>query len=217
MADDTTADRVHDDELLGRTARGDADAFAALYRRRHPEVFRFAIHMTGSAVLAEDITQDVFLTVMREADRYEPGRSSVVAWLCGIARNHVLRRLERDRRWQPMPVDDDDGPGAPQTHAVDQMVALIRSEQLDALHRAIQTLPLPYREAVVLCDLQELSYADAAAVLACAVGTIRSRLHRARALLLTKLTATGHAGGRDDRATPVDVAERKLERGGCVA
>jgi RNA polymerase sigma-70 factor, ECF subfamily len=217
MADITTADRVHDDELLGRTARGDADAFAALYRRRHPEVFRFAIHMTGSATVAEDITQDVFLAVMREAGRYEPGRSSVAAWLCGIARNHVLRRLERDRRWQPIPEDDDDGNGAPQTHAVDTVGALIRSEQLDALQKAIQTLPLPYREAVVLCDLQELSYADAAAVLSCAVGTIRSRLHRARALLLTKLKAAGHAREPGDRSERVDVAEPKMERGGCVA
>ena len=74
----------NDDELLAAVSRGDAAAFGALFRRRNGDVYRFALHMTGSPAAADDITQDVFLTVMRDAVRFEPGRATVIAWLCGI-------------------------------------------------------------------------------------------------------------------------------------
>ena len=107
-----------DDDLLIATAAGDRDAFAALYRRRRPDVYRFALHMTGSRAAAEDIAHDVFLVVIRDAHRYQPGRSGVVAWLLGIARNYARRhsaqrttepidgtrrRRERRRRWMRSP------------------------------------------------------------------------------------------------------------------
>jgi len=88
---------------------------------------------------------------------------------------------------------------------------LTRAESIEALRQAVLTLPVRYREAVVLCDLQELSYADASAALGCAIGTVRSRLHRGRALLATKLAASVAA----QRVTPArtrnevgDVIER---------
>ena len=156
-------------------------------------VYRFVLHMTASPSIAEDVTQDVFLTVMSEAARYDPARAAVSAWLCGIARNHVRRRAERDRLLQPL-IDDEAGAEieafAPALTAdTDTLGDLTRAESVEALRQAVLTLPVRYREAVVLCDLQEMSYADAAAVVGCAVGTIRSRLHRGRALLAVKLTA----------------------------
>ena len=75
------------------------------------------------------------------------------------------------------------------TADTDTLGDLTRAESVEALRQAVLTLPVRYREAVVLCDLQEMSYADAAAVVGCALGTIRSRLHRGRALLTVKLTA----------------------------
>jgi RNA polymerase sigma-70 factor (ECF subfamily) len=131
---------------------------------------------------------------MHDAGRYEPGRATVTAWLCGIARNHVRRRLERDRRLEPFP-DEENGGGPDPAVGVqaDPLGDLIRAEQVEALRLAILTLPIRYREAVVLCDLQELTYADAAEALACAVGTVRSRLHRGRALLAAKMAAARSA------------------------
>ena len=79
-------------------ARGDRDAFGALYRRRQADIYRFALHMTASAAAADDVTQDTFLAVIHDAARYVPGRSTVVSWLLGIARNHVRRRFDRERR-----------------------------------------------------------------------------------------------------------------------
>ncbi len=163
-----------DDDLIAACAAGDRDAFGALYRRRRPDVYRFAVHMTGSRAAAEDIVQDVFLAVMRGAHRYRSGTSGVVAWLLGITRNY-LRRHAAQRAMRPL-----DEIGEPRFET-DDLVA--RDEELARLKAGLAALPSKYREAVVLCDLEELPYAEAAKVIGCAVGTVRSRLHRGRARL----------------------------------
>lgn len=188
------ADDVSDDALVVRIAAGDRSAFAALFRRRNADVYRVALLMTGRPAVAEDVTQDVFLAIMREAHRYEPGRSSVAAWLCGIARNQARRRLERDSRVVPLNDGDDTGDEQAAIHP-DPVTDMALARDVDALRRAILALPVRYREVVVLCDLQELSYADAAAALECAVGTVRSRLHRGRALLAAKMRRHGDLRG----------------------
>jgi RNA polymerase sigma-70 factor (ECF subfamily) len=176
-----------DDLLVAAIAQGGRDAFAALFRRRQSEVYRFALHMTGRPAVAEDVTQDVFVAVIRDAHRYQPGRSTVTAWLCGIARNCARQRLDRDRRLEPLEDEGrDDGAHQPAV-APDPLVDLARVERVSLLRRALLGLPVRYREVVVLCDLQELSYAEAADALGCAIGTVRSRLHRARALLAAKV------------------------------
>ena len=188
MTPEPLPDSVPDDELLVRIAVGDSSAFTTLFRRRQADVYRVALLMTGRPAAAEDVTQEVFLLVMRDAARYEAGRSSVTAWLCGIARNHARRRLEREGRIVPLQEEREaEMPGI----AVypDPIGDLANRERRNALRQAVLSLPLRYREVVVLCDLQELSYADAAAALDCAVGTVRSRLHRARALLAAKMRA----------------------------
>src|SRR5262245_10053383 len=96
MTHDPSLASCADVELLPRIAAGDAGAFGELFRRRRGDVFRFALHMTGARAVAEDVTQDVFLVVMREAARYEAGRAGVGSWLCGIARNCARQRLEKD-------------------------------------------------------------------------------------------------------------------------
>jgi RNA polymerase sigma-70 factor (ECF subfamily) len=113
----------------------------------------------------------------------------VAAWLPGIARNLVRRRFERERDHQPL-VSDETGQEADLPPVVeDPLGDMTRAERIETLKRAILSLPVRYREVVVLCDLQETSYADAAAALECAVGTVRSRLHRGRALLAVKVAA----------------------------
>ncbi len=180
---------VSDDELLQRIAAGDAEAFAALFRRYYGSVYRFALHMTGEAAPAEDVTQDAFVAVMRDAARYEPGRSPVAAWLCGIARNFARQRLDRERRVVPLE-EPEEGSDERLTVTTDPIEALSLAARLDELRKAVLSLPVAYREVIVLCDLQEFSYADAAGAIGCAVGTVRSRLHRARGLLVRKLRVT---------------------------
>jgi RNA polymerase sigma-70 factor (ECF subfamily) len=195
MTPDPSADGPPDDELLAKTAAGDAAAFTALFRRRQPVVYKFALHMTGSPSMAEDVTQDVFLALIRDAGRFEAGRSGVVPWLFGIARNHARRRLAGDSRLVAL-AEGDEGesqidPGGDAPHPLDVMT---HAEEVRALHCALLSLPLHYREAIALCDLQELDYIEAAAALDCAVGTVRSRLHRGRALLAAKMRPAGPSG-----------------------
>lgn len=170
-----------DEELITAVAAGHREAFAELYRRRRPDVYRFALHMTGAPSVADDVAQEVFLAVIHEAWRYTPGRSGVVAWLIGIARNQALRRLT-ERRHEPLPSE-----GREPAIEADPAEAVAREQDVATLRAALVALPVVYREAVVLCDLQELSYQDAAAAAGCALGTIRSRLHRGRGLLAERL------------------------------
>jgi RNA polymerase sigma-70 factor (ECF subfamily) len=195
-----------DETLLSRIANGDADALGVLYRRRQQNVYRFVLHLTGSSAMADDVTQDVFVTVIRGARKFEPGRAAVPAWLCGIARNFVRRRLAIDRG--NASIDTDDGLEAALPAAgPDPLQDLTSSEAVEELRRAVLTLPLRYREVVVLCDLQELSYTDAAAAIDCPVGTVRSRLNRGRALLTAKMLAEQQ---RNERPQPRRAAARCL-------
>jgi RNA polymerase sigma-70 factor (ECF subfamily) len=190
MSSSPLSDTTPDERLLQLMVAGDEQAFIALFRRRRAEIYRFALHLTGSGATAEDVTQEVFMAVIRDAGRYDPARATVTAWLCGITRNLVRRRRERDGVL--LPLDDREPPG--QTDGVvsasDPLEKLTRAEGIETLRRAVSSLPVRYREAVVLCDLQEMSYADAADALGCAVGTVRSRLHRGRMLLAIKMRGT---------------------------
>lgn len=174
-----------DSDLMRRTAAGDRDAFAALYQRHHAMVYRFARLMTGCNSAAEDIVQEVFLVVMRDAVRYDPARAALSSYLYGIARHHTRRRLARDRQFVAFDSSCSDALSRVAEDNAD--ATLERRQTLQRLRRAILSLPRRYREVIVLCDLQDVSYNDAASALGCAVGTIRSRLHRARHLLSQKM------------------------------
>ena len=171
--------------MISRIAGGDREAFALLYRRYRTDVYRFAAHVSGSATVADDVVQDVFVAVIEDASGYRADRSGVLPWLLGIARNHV-RRWRSQRPVQPLPGDDTQA-GRDLAVRPDPLVDILMQRHTTALRLALLELPVRYRETIVLCDLQELSYADAANALGCAVGTVRSRLHRGRALLARRL------------------------------
>jgi RNA polymerase sigma-70 factor (ECF subfamily) len=178
-----------DEDLLRRMMAGEEDAFVALYRRRQGGIYRFAVQMSGNPILAEDVAQEVFMTLIRDPKRYDAKRGSLSAYLYGIARNHILRRLQIERAFVPLP-EETGALGNSNGHATAFQAHtenLTRTETVGQVRQAVLSLPPNYREIVVLCDLHELSYEEAAAALGCAVGTVRSRLHRARALLLEKL------------------------------
>lgn len=164
--------------------KGDEEAFLTLYRRCQAGVYRFALRMSGCTATAEEVTQEVFLSLIQETHHYDPAKGALSSYLFGIARHIVLRRIEKDRRYVPLAGDFE------HTAAHDALGEMTRDESIESLRRAVLTLPPRYREAVVLCDLEEMPYADAAKVMGCRVGSIRSRLHRARALLLAKLGAS---------------------------
>jgi RNA polymerase sigma-70 factor (ECF subfamily) len=176
-----------DEKLLIRIRSGDEEAFASLYRLRQAAIYRFALHMSGSVPAAEDVVQEVFLVLLREECGFDPERGTLSGYLFGIARKLVLRHVERGRSDVALESDVDDAVLPELAVNDDPLAELTGREGLAALRRAVQALPRRYREVVILCDLEEVDYADAAAALGCPIGTVRSRLHRARGLLLDKL------------------------------
>lgn len=180
---------LSDGDLLRLVSTGDEQAFLGFYRRHQGSIFRFALQMSGKQEIAEEVTQEVFLLIMSVAKEYDPNRGSAAAYLYGIARNFVLRCLERERPYLTVL----DEPGNDYATRIagnhDVLGELTRNERVESLRKAVLALPPAYREVVVLCDLSELEYAEAASVLGCAIGTVRSRLHRARALLMEKMRA----------------------------
>lgn len=192
-----TQENPSDNELLRSIRAGDEQAFALLYRRRQAGIYRFALEMCGSNALAEDVTQEVFLVLIRGAQTFDEGSGSLSAFLYGIARNQLLRRLQRERFYTSLE------PASGETEvlsnaAIGPLDDLARNETIELVRRAVLSLPERYREVVVLCDMEEMSYVEAAEIIGCAIGTVRSRLHRARVLLLEKLRPeTGKEGATE--------------------
>lgn len=189
MASPNQPATVSDAELLRLALAGQESAFLLLYDRLKDGVFRYAFYMTNSKSAAEEVTQEVFLSLLKQGHNYRADLGDVGAFAFGIARNFVRRIERRERPYQPFPVE----------HALETLSSnlisesealpgqMIRKEVVERVQAAITSLPDHYRQAVVLCDLCELSYAEAAVRLQCAIGTVRSRLNRAHTLLAQKL------------------------------
>lgn len=176
-----------DSDLVGRMVSGDREAFAAVFRRHQATIYRFSRQMLGSKEAAEDVTQDVFLALAKSARRFDPAMASLTTYLYGIARHLILQRNKRSRAHIEVDIDTvDSGHSAVITTSADPADALSRAQMAEQLQLAILRLPVHYREVIVLCELNGLSYEDAAAVSGCPVGTIRSRLSRARQILIER-------------------------------
>ena len=188
------ADRIEDQsnvELLKRSMAGDEDAFRRLYERLKAPVFRYAFYMTGSQTCAEEVVQEVFISLLKDGNRYQPVQGDLPGFVFGIARNFIRRIKKGERAMEELPGDEAlDKACIGRPEAGDLVAQLIRDQGVERMRTAIAFLPDHYRQVVVLCDLCELTYAEAASRLQCAVGTVRSRLNRAHALLAQKLKAT---------------------------
>jgi RNA polymerase sigma-70 factor (ECF subfamily) len=197
MPSDSTCLDPPEGELLQRAASGDREAFGLIYRRYQDVVYRFGRSMTGCPAAAEDITQEVFVALFRDLARYDAGRASFTTYLYGIVRNLSRERLRRERRF--LSLDIFRSPASHFTYVSDPGEALDEAGLAAQVRTALQALPPRYRELIVLCDLHNVSYADAAAVVRASVSAVRSRLHRGRLLLRTRLARMKRVEARESR------------------
>jgi RNA polymerase sigma-70 factor (ECF subfamily) len=213
---------IRDVELLRRLAAGDDDAFLEFYRRHQGGLYRYAMHMCGSPQSAADVVQETFLTLIRHAGKFDEEKGAPAAFLFGIVRNHLRKLHEKEGRYVPLSDELGNGLSAGGSgdagsfqgnghsaagfgHADTVLDGLERAQIAELLREAIRTLPEHYREPVTLCDLEGKSYGEAAILLDCPVGTVRSRLNRARSILLDKLRPA-RIGARANLARPGEKA-----------
>ena len=184
--------------LLARMKQGDEAAFVALYRIHRDAVYRFALLYCGAPAAAADVTQETFMHLIAKPGQFDPGRGTVGAWLCGVARNIARRQMGEAREEPRDPAElHDDVDAAPALVEHDTpLERVLRSESAEQVRGAIARLAPHYRDVLVLCELSGLSYAEAAQVCGVEIGTVRSRLSRARSALAQRL-ARFHRGAEE--------------------
>lgn len=193
---DSTADHA----LVQALQAGDKTAFEVLYRRHQAPVYRFALLRSGSSDTACDIVQDVFIALLTGALRFDPLKGALSAFLIGVARNHLLKRDEAQGRFVSTtraPDDDRDEDDTPDTLPT-PLERLLANETAEAVRSALAALAPHYRDVAILYEMHDLSYVEIAHVCNIDIGTVRSRLARARAKLVAMLSI-----GDTDAASPV--------------
>ena len=193
-------DGIQEAELLRKAGQGDEAAFLVLYERHRTPVFRFTCRMLGSVGLAEDVTQECFLSILKRPDGYQPERASLRTYLCAIARHQAFKHLKK--MGQETTMDDPPQAASGGDGETDPLGRVIEEEAAEAVREAVGALPPLQREVVVLFEYEDMSLAETAAACGIDVGTVKSRLHRARARLRRSLGPL--LGG--EAATPVSEA-----------
>jgi len=187
------------DALLLRSAgRGDEESFLKLYQRHKGAVFGFAYRLTLSVEAAEDITQECFLSLAHRPDRFDPSVASLKTYLLAAARNLALKRFEKTGA----EVDLESVKTEPVSNAVDPLGAMLEGETAEVVRRAMERLSPLQREALVLFEFEELSLSEIAQVVRADVGTVKTRLYRARQQL-KRLLLPYYSEGRDMAADEV--------------
>jgi RNA polymerase sigma-70 factor (ECF subfamily) len=184
----TITPTTSDDELLRRMRSGDAQAFAALYRRHQGPVCRFALLRCGSADTAADTVQEAFMGLLTGRLAFDPLRGSLPNFLFGVARLLILKHEAPRRRAAPLPEADEDEP-EPAVEDACPLARVLANESAEEVRRALARLAPHYRDAVILYEMHGLSYLQIAAICAVDIGTVRSRLARGRAALAQALRA----------------------------
>jgi RNA polymerase sigma-70 factor, ECF subfamily len=181
---------------LAALQRGEAQALALLYDHEAPQVYRYALALSGNAAWAADATQEAFVALAERPGQVDLARGTLGAWLAGVARHALLAQWRAAQRHDPWPDDDeaadDTGEPAP-AQAPSPEAALAAVQDTQAVWAALRQLPPPFREAVLLVDLQERPYAEAAAIAGIELNTLRTRVFRGRQRLAAWLAEPGEA------------------------
>jgi RNA polymerase sigma-70 factor (ECF subfamily) len=180
-------ENLSDEDLVNRAKRGDQEAFRVLHERYAPSVHKLLYRWTGDPEEAEDLTQEVFIAVFQGLQNFR-GESSFKTWIFQIANHKAIdSNRKRKRQVETVSPDDFDETQPDDREETRPEEALLRKEMGETLRRKLQELPEDSREAIVLCDLQGLSYEECAEALGITVGAFKSRLRRARQMLKEKM------------------------------
>jgi RNA polymerase sigma-70 factor (ECF subfamily) len=190
-----------DEELVRRYLEGDVQAFGTLVERHERRIYNLALRMTGREEDARDATQDAFLSALRKLKTFR-GEAAFTTWMHRVTVNACYDLL-RKRQRAPLlhERDDEDGPPHAEPASPDHAGSVDLSIDV---RQALLQVPTDFRAVLILCDVQDLAYEDAAAALGVPVGTVKSRLHRGRVALARALGAPPGTRERPDAERPSD-------------
>jgi RNA polymerase sigma-70 factor (ECF subfamily) len=177
------ADRITDELLLEKAGRGDRAAFLLLYERYRTPILRFSYRLVGSLEVAEDITHDCFLSLIRKSANFEPSRGSLRTYLYAAARNLAMKHFRGSGREIAL----DDLTDHPTSHAREPLGRILDAELVSKVKEAVADLPPLQREALVLFEYEGLPMSEIAMVVGSDVGAVKGRLYRARERLRNSL------------------------------
>lgn len=183
-------------ELVARAKQGDHDAFEQLVRNNEKRIYNLTLRMVGDPEDALDLSQEAFLNAWRGLASFK-GDSAFSTWLYRLASNACLDHLRSKKRRQeagaiPLSLDDEDASPPPADELSSPAQQLERKERAQALHRALDALPSHHKQVLVMRELSGLSYQEISDILALDLGTVKSRLTRARLALKKILLADGN-------------------------
>ena len=170
-------ERTTDEFLLRRAGKGDQAAFLELYDRHREPIFRFAYRLLGSIEIAEDVTHDCFLSLIRRPEGFRPERAALRTYLFAIARNLAFKHFRDTGRETSLDEVTQEAQVSPR-HA--PLGRLLDEELAQHVRDAVHSLPALQREAVILYEYEGLSLNEIAGVVEADVGAIKARLYRAR-------------------------------------
>lgn len=177
-------DRITDELLLEGAVGGDETAFLLLYERYRNPIFRFSYRLVGSVEVAEDITHDCFLSLIRKTENFEPSRGSLRTYLYAAARNLAMKHFRSSGR--EASIDDlAEHPSAPRREG--PLRRVLEAELVAKVKEAVADLPPLQREALVLFEYEGLPMNEVAIIVGSEVGAVKGRLHRARESLRNSL------------------------------
>jgi RNA polymerase sigma-70 factor (ECF subfamily) len=204
VGDQLDAENQSDSQLWRRVADGDDGAFAVLYERHAKAVYNFCFRRTANWSRAEDLVADVFLVAWRRQAEVviSTESGSTLPWLLGVALN-VVRNASRSQRRGDHALARLDARAAEEDFSPDLVLRLGDEQQMKAVLEQVQQLPAQEQDALALCAWAGLGYEEAAVALGVPIGTVRSRLSRARGHLRELLAVSGHDVG-DERVARAD-------------
>lgn len=185
---------LSDEQHMLRAKRGDHDAFSELVRRYQNKVHRYVLQTIGCPDDAQDLTQDTFVKVFNQLDRWRP-KALFRTWLFRIASNTAIDYLRKRRVWNHIPIDE---VSDRLDYDFDIEARLDGQARFKRMIKALATLPPHFRQSILLRELEGMSYADISEVLSISEGTVKSRIARARRTLLVQVNAEDERKGDDD-------------------
>ena len=191
-----------DEDLIRRYLDGDVQAFGTLVERHERRVYNLALRMTGCEEDAKDATQDAFLSALRKLKGFR-GEAAFTTWMHRVTVNACYDLLRKAQRAPLLHERDDGGPSRPEPPVPDHAEAVELSIDV---RRALLSVPEDFRAVLILCDVQDMAYEDAAAALEIPLGTVKSRLHRGRVALARALGPDSGARERPGETGPSDGA-----------